>query len=119
MFVNPFKKQDYLPVIAPELKAKIAINYLETLTTANDPNGNYAGAEIMAAQIIIKIMDETTKAVNAHGNIKDNFKPEERQARNALYFHKMMVTQAGAELFKNVYDYLIELLKEYEAATEK
>lgn len=70
-------------------------------------------------QDLLPDIKSATKAVNAHGNIKDNFKPEERQARNALYFHKMMTTQAGTELFKNVYDYLMELLKEYEAATEK
>lgn len=119
MLKNPFKKKDYLPEIPPELKERIICNYLESLIAAGDTVGKYAGAEIMATQIFLKIMDETIKEVNNHGKVKDNFKPEERRARNALYFHKMMATQAGTELFKNVYDYLMELLKEYEAATEK
>lgn len=112
MFVNPFKKKDYLPGIAPVLKEKIIICYLETCTTANEPNGKFAAAEIMAAQIFIKIMDETTKEINKHGKIKSEFKPEELQAKNALDFYKMMSTQTGAELFKIIYNCLIESLQE-------
>lgn len=116
MFKNPFKKRNCLPEIAPELKEKIVCNYLETLIAAGDEKGTYAGAEIMATQIFLKIMDDTTEEVNKYGKVKDNFKPEERTARNALYFHKMLTTKEGETVFKNIYDFLMELLKKYEAA---
>lgn len=119
MLKNPFKKKDYLPEIPPELKERIICNYLESLIAAGDTVGKYAGAEIMATQIFLKIMDETIKEVNNHGKVKDNFKPEERRARNALYFHKMLTTEEGETLFKNVCDGLMELLKNYEATNQQ
>jgi len=118
MLEKLFKRNDELPELNPELKAKISLLYLETLTNAAKQTDRHYGAEIIAAQIFLKIMDETTKAVNKFGDIKDAFTKEQKEARQAFYFYEMMKTKDGAALFKCVYDLLLEVVNKTEQESE-
>ena len=100
-----FKKKDELPKMPPEIKEKLTMCFLETMTKQGEQGT--AGATLYATQITLNIMDESLQAIYKFSGEKSKLTYEQTQALKTQIFHKMLQTPDGQQAFTEIIKYLL------------